>query len=82
MGGNISVKSSQFIKEMFTKGLLDRIETRNIVIELTSDNIDNINDIIQKSLDFEIKWIEYKLNLFSSLTEAYSSRIELLNNRK
>jgi len=82
MGGNISVKSSKFIKEMFTKGLLDRIETRNIVIELTSDNIDSINNIIQKSLDFEIKWIEYKLNLFSSLTEAYSSRIKLLNNRK
>jgi 2-keto-3-deoxy-L-rhamnonate aldolase RhmA len=34
MGGNISTKSSDFIKKMFTKGLLDRIETRNVVIEL------------------------------------------------
>lgn len=82
MGGNISVKSSKFIQEMFTQGLLDRIETRNIVIELNSTNINNIENIIQKSLDFEIEWIEYKLNQFSSLTEEYSSRIQLLNNRK
>ena len=82
MGGNISVKSSKFIQEMFDQGLLDRIETRNIVIELNSSNINNIENIIQKSLNFEIEWIEYKLNQFSSLTEEYSSRIQLLNNRK
>jgi len=82
MGGNISVKSSEFIQEMFTQGLLDRIETRNIVIELNSTNINNIESIIQKSLDFEIEWMEYKLNQFSSLTEEYFSRIQLLSNRK
>ena len=82
MGGNVSVKSSEFIQEMFSQNLLDRIETRNIVIELNSTNINDIENIIQKSLDFEIEWIKYKLNQFSSLTEEYSSRIELLNNRK
>lgn len=82
MGGNISVKSSEFIQEMFNQNLLDRIETRNVVIELNSTNINDIENIIQKSLDFEIEWIKYKLNQFSSLTEEYSSRIELLNNRK
>lgn len=82
MGGNISVKSSSFIKSMFKKGLLNKIETRNIVIELNNNNVNNIEVIIQKSLDFEIDWIKYKLSQFDSLTQEYSSRINLLSNRK
>jgi 4-hydroxy-2-oxoheptanedioate aldolase len=82
MGGNVSVQSSNFIKEMFNKGLLDRIETRNIVIELNSENVNNIHTIIQKSLDFEINWIKYKLDQFTFLTEEYSSRVKLLSKRK
>jgi 4-hydroxy-2-oxoheptanedioate aldolase len=82
MGGNISVKSSDFIKKMFSKKLLDRIETRNVVIELNKYNVNKIDTIIQKSLDFEIEWMKYKLSTFSLLADEYSSRIKLLNNRK
>lgn len=82
LGGNISVKSTEFIKKMYKAKLLDRIETRNIVIELNEKNINNINEIIQESLNFEISWLKYKLDVSSFLNKEYSSRIELLSNRK
>lgn len=82
IGGNISNRSAKFIKDMHHKNLLDRIETRNIVIELNKDNTKDINTTIQKSLDFEIEWLQYKLSISSKLSAEYSERIGLLKNRK
>jgi hypothetical protein len=82
MGGNVSIKSTEFIKKMYDKKLLNKIETRNVVIELTDQNINIINEVIQKSRDFEINWLEYKLKASSYLSNEYSSRIQLLSNRK
>lgn len=82
MGGNVSTRSTQFVKEMYQKNLLDRIETRNVVIELDTKNIKNIDLTIQKALDFEIEWLQYKLSISSKLSNEYSERIGLLKNRK
>jgi 4-hydroxy-2-oxoheptanedioate aldolase len=82
MGGNVSTRSTKFIKDAFSKGLLDRIETRNVVIGLNKSNIVNIDNNIQKALDFEIEWLQYKLSISSKLSADYSERIGLLKNRK
>jgi hypothetical protein len=82
MGGNVSTRSTQFIKDMYQKNLLNKIETRNIVIELNPQNIKTIDETIQKALDFEIEWLQYKLSLSSKLSNEYSERIGLLKNRK
>ncbi len=82
MGGSVSTRSTKFIREMFNKNLLDRIETRNVVIQLSKNNISNIDNVIQKALDFEIEWLQYKLSISSKLSAEYSERIGLLKNRK
>jgi 4-hydroxy-2-oxoheptanedioate aldolase len=82
LGGSVSTRSTKFIKNMFSKGLLDRIETRNVVVELTKANISTIDNVIQKALDFEIEWLNYKLSISSKLSAEYSERIGLLKNRK
>jgi 4-hydroxy-2-oxoheptanedioate aldolase len=82
MGGNISTRSTQFIKDMYQKNLLDRIETRNVVIEINEQNLKIIDKVIQKALDFEIEWLQYKLSISSKLSSEYSERIGLLKNRK
>ena len=82
MGGNISTRSTQFIKDMYQKNLLDRIETRNGVIEINEQNLKIIDKVIQKALDFEIEWLQYKLSISSKLSSEYSERIGLLKNRK
>ena len=82
MGGNVSTRSTKFIKDMYQKKLLDKIETRNIVIGLNSQNIKILDETIQKALDFEIEWLQYKLSISSKLSNEYSERIGLLKNRK
>ena len=82
LGGSVSTRSTNFIKDMYNKNLLNKIETRNVVIELSKNNISNINSVIQKALDFEIEWLNYKLSISSKLSAEYSERIGLLKNRK
>ena len=82
LGGNVSTRSTNFIKDMYNKNLLNKIETRNVVIELSKNNITNIDSVIQKALDFEIEWLQYKLSISSKLSAEYSERIGLLKNRK
>ena len=82
IGGNISVKSSSFFKEQFDKNLLNRIETRNIVMELDSHNIDNMENSIQNILDFEISLLKDKLETVSLLKNEYENRLEILFKRK
>jgi hypothetical protein len=82
LGGSISTRSTHFIKDMYDRNLLDRIETRNVVIELSKSNTPNIDNVIQKALDFEIEWLQYKLSISSKLSAEYSERIGLLKNRK
>jgi hypothetical protein len=82
LGGSVSTRSTKFIKDMYTKDLLDRVETRNVVIGLNKNNILTIDNVIQKALDFEIEWLNYKLSISSKLSAEYSERIGLLKNRK
>lgn len=81
IGGNISVKSVNFLQEMYKEQLLDRIETRNVVIELSNKNIHSIEEVIKKSLDFEIKWIQFKRENILSMEKEYSNRIETMKKR-
>ena len=82
LGGNVSIKSSEFIKEMYELDLINRVETRNVVIELNDKNVDEINLAIQESIDFEILLLKNKLQVSSDLSEDYLRRIKLLSSRK
>ena len=46
LGGNVSTKSVNFIRKMYFDNLLDKIETRNVVIKLNDENIENLEKII------------------------------------
>ena len=82
LGGNISTKSSEFIKNMFEKKLLDRIETRNVVIGLNQNNIQIVETVIKKALEFEILILQKKYTESLACNEDYKKRIDLLDNRK
>lgn len=81
LGGNISVKSVEFIKKMYNKNLLDKIETRNVVIALKDDNINELEKIIENSLMFEIDWLAFKSSNYLSIGNSYLERINVLKNR-
>jgi|LakMenE01Jun11ns_1017448.scaffolds.fasta_scaffold9675644_2 4-hydroxy-2-oxoheptanedioate aldolase len=82
LGGNISVKSSKFIEKMYHLNLLNRFETRNVVIDLNNNNINKIDLVIQEAMNFEILLLRNKLQNSSALIEDYKRRIDLLSSRK
>jgi hypothetical protein len=67
---------------MYELDLINRVETRNVVIELNDKNVDEINLAIQESIDFEILLLKNKLQVSSDLSEDYLRRIKLLSSRK
>ena len=81
MGGNISSKSSKFVKKLYKEKLLEYIETRNVIIKLNNKNINNIASIIKSSLIFESKWLQYKANYYNKIGKEYTDRSILILNR-
>ena len=90
MGGSITPASQVFIRKLFKKKLLNRIETRNVEFILSEKVIKNLKKIIPQAFIFEIEWLKLKLNnsklnsnkFYRDLyIKEYSSRIFELEER-
>jgi hypothetical protein len=81
MGGNISKESCEFIKELFDKKLLDKIETRNMVVSLNKKNIKILENTIKEVILYEIEWLKFKSLNYSSIGSAYLDRANILKSR-
>jgi hypothetical protein len=81
LGGNISKQSVDFIKKMYFQNLLDKIETRNIVIDLSKIDIENLENVIKLAIEFEIELIKYKSTSLTLTLKESNDRIEALVNR-
>jgi len=81
MGGNISVKSKDFVKSLYDKKLLDKIETRNIIFKLNKNNTQNLEDAVKKALSFESLWLRTKSSYYMNIGNSYLNRASLLDDR-
>jgi 4-hydroxy-2-oxoheptanedioate aldolase len=81
MGGNISINSSNNIKSLYEKGILDKIESRNVVVQLNDKNIKNFNKTISAMLSYEISWLEFKAINYDGICNSYMNRISTLKKR-
>ena len=66
MGGSITPLSNSFIKYLFKKKLLDRIEARNVEIKLNNKNIKSLDSLVIEIFNFEKQWLEYKCQMVSN----------------
>jgi hypothetical protein len=66
---------------MYNCGLLDRIETRNVVISLIKEKIELLNSIVQKSLDFEVAWTKHKQLSLTTTMKELEARVILMRDR-
>ena len=82
MGGNISVNSTDFIKKLYNKKLLDKIETRNVIFKLDKKNIDVLEEAVQGALSFESLWLRTKSSYYMSVSNSYLNRAGVLDERK
>ena len=82
MGGNISIDSVDFIKKLYNKKLLDKIETRNVIFKLGKKNIDVLEEAVQCALSFESLWLRTKSSYYMSVSNSYLNRAGVLDERK
>ena len=81
MGGNISVNSQDFVKKLYNKKLLDKIETRNIIFELNKNNVENLEEAVKKALSFESSWLRTKSSYYMNIGNSYLNRASILDER-
>ena len=86
MGGSITPKSKDFIKNLYLQKKINRIETRNIELKLNNKIIKNLDRIILSIFDFELEWLKLKLNFSiknknSFFTKDYKLRIREIEER-
>ena len=85
MGGSLTPHSVNFIRKLFKKKLLDRVETRNVVIKLSDKVLDNFESLIINAFKFEIDWMKFKEKRLKSkkfkLKNDSSLRIQVLKRR-
>lgn len=86
MGGSITPLSKNFIEDLYNKGLLNYIETRNIEIKLSRKTLVNLDYIISKSFHFEKEWLKKRAQLIKKvdpfLAKEYQKRIIAINKRE
>ncbi len=85
MGGSLTVNSKEFIKKLYEKKLVDRVETRNIEIKLNERVLNNFKFIIDSIFKFELEWLKYKQKLQKrrkiKLKNDNLERIQILKRR-
>jgi len=81
MGGNIGHSSTSFIEELVADNLLDKIETRNVIVDLTKSGTKNMDDLIKNALLFESQWMQYKAQFYINIGESYIKRSKTILDR-
>lgn len=81
MGGNIGHGSAAFIEELVADNLLDKIETRNVIIDLAKSGIKDLDALIKNSLLFESQWMQYKAQFYNNIGKSYIDRSKTILDR-
>ena len=81
MGGNLTSDSKDFIIRLYETGLLDKIETRNIIIKLTDQNIKRVETVIDDALYIETLILKDRRDRAKLVYDRNLSRLENISRR-
>lgn len=79
LGGAISTGSIPFIKELVSKDLLDKYETRKLVFDKTA--VKNIAEGLAEGIKFELLWLKSKRRYYHRIRNEDEKRIAMLEER-
>ncbi len=77
-GGNIGINSIPFIIRLAK--YVDRFETHKVVL-MPSDNADELKKAIQEALHFELVYLEFKSEYYSTMAKEDASRMKRLRDQ-
>ncbi len=81
MGGNIGYSSTSFIEQLAGNNLLDKIETRNVIVDLAKSGTRDLDDLIKNALLFESQWMKYKAQFYNDIGDSYIKRSKTILDR-
>ena len=81
MGGNIGHSSTSFIEQLAGNSLLDKIETRNVIVDLAKSGTRDLDDLIKNALLFESQWMKYKAQFYNDIGDSYIKRSKTILDR-
>lgn len=81
MGGAISQNTLRLVEKLYAKGLLDYVETRYIIFQVTPELLMYWNDAMKLSHQFELDLIEEALSRSEMYTRQLSERRKLVQTR-
>lgn len=80
LGGAISIESLEFLKNLYTRGLLDKFETRYAIYD-PSIALKNLSRALSKGQMFEYEWLQCKHDYYKSLANQDITRIQMIQER-
>lgn len=66
MGGNLNSEGYEFIKKLYDKGLIDRIETRLVICNVDERLINSYQKFIELSIGLEKEILESRLKIINA----------------
>jgi 4-hydroxy-2-oxoheptanedioate aldolase len=80
LGGAVTIKSYDFLKELYKEGLLDKFETRYAIYE-PSKALRDLNKSLNKGQMFEYEWLNNRKEMYQSQASKENKRIQMIQER-
>jgi len=81
MGGAVSINSKNFIKKLIENNLLDKFETRYVIYNVKSLDMDNFEKILYWGNVFEVEWLKFINNRYMLHANKDVKRIKMIEER-
>jgi hypothetical protein len=80
LGGAITIDSNDFMKKLFTKGLLDKFETRYVMYD-PAIALNNLQDALLSGQKLELGILNYRRNYYLHHANKEIDRINMIEKR-
>ena len=81
LGGAITINSTKFLEKLIRDDLLDKFETRYIIYDAHKINIQDLDKLLYWGNVFEVEWLKFIHNRYSSHANKDVERIKMIEER-
>ena len=81
MGGAVSINSKDFIKKLIENNLLDKFETRYVIYDAHSVDMNNLDKLLYWGNVFEVEWLKFIHNRYMNHAIKDVKRIKMIEER-
>jgi len=79
LGGSMSANSKEFVSSLVNEHILDKFETRNVIVNVEALKVIEFDEIIKAALNFELRYLNFKKNYYNTLYTQDELRIKKLS---